>query len=227
MGFQISPAMHVLGSLLNIEKIDEEDITRHLILSAGINVQGVENLDIGTFIEALGSTAGNYLQREIKEFHIVFPLNIDPGLLPKVLQLQVGGIKFELATWKVINEQYDIDDLINKIGSDLNSKFLDPWNRRGIPLLVKLQGRNETDVFQRTERTYDLLVSTINYLLDKGITILLQNPEPIGLLRPAVGYGVFSPEGKLMTSFVDLEQLNFQTLCKEKYELDELLRNED
>jgi hypothetical protein len=224
LGFQVSPAMHVLGSLLKIDKIEEEEVIRHMTLRAAINLQGNADIGINQFMEALGAAAKSFLQKEIKEFHILFPLNTDSTLLSKVSHLQIRNITFELGTWKMVEERYDIEALTKKVGDFMKVDSFDPWNRDGIPLMVKIRGRNANEVFQRIVETYDLLISSINYLLDMGVRIQLQSPEPLGVVRPAVGYGVFLPDGKLEEPFVELEQVNFQTLCREKFDLDELFK---
>ena len=217
VGFEVSHSQHVLGSLLKVSNIEDEHQLRHLLLRAAINIKGLADPQIPSFIEALGFAAATYLEREVKEYKLLFPLNLSPGRLPNQTSFVVGGLEFTPEGWENIRKNYDLDGFVNEIYRFIGCNRDDNlWNWGGTPLTIKLFGRNSEEVFRKAEEAYDLLRAIINFQLDTRITVQLARREPIAKIRPAVGYGVFSTDGKLDTPFINHEHQFLQELCTDE-----------
>lgn len=68
IGFQVSPPQHVLGSLIKIQGIQGDDVTRHLMLTAAIQLQSLSDPGVLDLFEAVGRAGQNYLNRPKKAY---------------------------------------------------------------------------------------------------------------------------------------------------------------
>src|SRR5574341_672930 len=71
IGFQVSPPLHVLGSLIKLQGIQGDDVTRHLILTAAIQLQSLSDFGVSDLIEAVGRAGQNYLGRPKMAYHVL------------------------------------------------------------------------------------------------------------------------------------------------------------
>jgi hypothetical protein len=222
-GFHVSPPLLLISSLLNISEITDEDVIASLVFSAGIDVQGEKEVELPAFFEAVGRSTQRYLNRPNQEFHLVFPLNYKRE---KVLtdKFTINKFIFDVMEWKDMRSKYDINSL-----SDEVRKFIrihhDPiyWHEESCALLIRIYERSAEEAFRRAEKAYDILIASINYLLDKSIKYQFGRNAPLASVLPAVGYGVFLPSGNLDCPFIDTEHLNFQTLCVEDLDFTRLV----
>ena len=221
-GFHVSPSILMLSSIVSISGITDEELVSSMIFAAGVDIQNEKKVGPNTFFEALGLRVRQHLSIPAREFHLLFPLNYRRNLIPAE-QISINRLDFEIKSWNEIDENYDISALKSGVNDFIqfthNTVY---WHEQSTPLLLKIHGRSAEEVFRRGEKAFEVLISAINYLLDKSITIQLSRNSPMGKVILPVGYGVFETTGKLDSPYVDIDYLNLQTLCNEKLEFDKL-----
>jgi hypothetical protein len=88
------------------------------------------------------------------------------------------------------------------------------WDQESTPLVIKIFGRTVDESFRIVENAYDLYRSILNLLLDRTIRIQFSRQTLLASVVPAVGYGVFLPDGEFVCPYINLDVLNHQFLCK-------------
>jgi hypothetical protein len=197
VGFQLSQSLHVLGTTLRIEGVDDESTLRDLIFNAGVGIYIQPEVTLPKFIEAIGNEAKRYLDRPVQEFHILLPLNATFQPSPENSMFLVMGVALELCNWNDVRARYKVEDLVDQanefFGKDIPSKL---WNPLGTPLIVKVRDRTGEGAFEKVERAYDLFRAVLNYRHDMD-QFQLQRPEPLAIVPAPSAYGVFLPDGNL------------------------------
>ncbi len=210
VGFQVSQPLHVLGERISIVGIEDDDVTRQVILTAAIQLQSVGVPSVSDLAEAIGVAGQNYLSRPMQLYHVVLPLNVEARLLTEVDTFSIQGVDLIRETWTNLQNIYALEKIIANIQDYLKDNELDDlWNLSGAPLVAKVRARNPTEAFDRAFEAYDILRAIFNFAHDAN-PIQFQRPEPLASVIPPAGYGVFLPDGAFAESFVDAEHLPFQ-----------------
>jgi len=213
-GVHVSPSLLLISSILNISGITDEEVITSIVFRAGVDIQGNKVIDLPSFFEAVGKTAQGYLNKPHQEFHLVFPLNYKRGKLLSD-RFSINRLDFEVTSWSVISSKYDITSLCTEVKNFIRYPHdAVYWHSQSSPLFLKIYGRSTEEVFRRGEKAYEILITSINYILDRSIRFQFTRNSPLAEVLPAVGYGVFLPSGKLECSYSSLDFLNLQTLCE-------------
>ncbi len=222
--FQISQPLHVLGAMVRIADVNDEDTTRQLIFAAAVDLQHQPALSTAEFLERVGARAHEYLDRPFQEFHVLLPLNLAHENLNSIGSFSVSNILLTCSHWNDIQNAYAIEDLRNRIYHflDLNTTP-DLWNWSGMPLVANIHARTGQDAFQRASDAYDRLCAVINFILDTD-RFGLARPRPKASIFQAAAYGVFRPDGALAEPFVSEENLSLQSHLATPRDLERVFR---
>lgn len=214
-GFHVSPPLLAFCSLIKISGMNDDDLKASLAFRAGITLQDHENLTIEEFLDVFGGAIREYLDRPQQEYHLLFPINIKRNKIPNV-PIVINGVSFEIYEWQDIQKKYDLSSLIAEVRKYIEFVH-DPiyWDNNSTPLMAKVFGRNAEEVFRVCKGAYDLYRSFLNFYLDRSIRVQLSRLSPLASVVSPVGYGVFLTDGKLESPYINLEHLNYQALCKE------------
>lgn len=222
VGFHVSASLLVISSIIQVGSIKDEELIASLAFAAGVEIQVAENIELQTFIEALGRKAYDYMQRPSLEYHLLFPLNIPREKIP-FKKIAINREAFEVLTWEETRAKYDIPALVADINGFFHVKHdQEYWNDRGSVLLLKFYNRSAEEAFRRGEKAFDNLLSSINYILDTSISIHFTGNPPNAKVIPSVGYGVFRPTGELDLPYIDKEFLDNQRLCSDEIDPNKL-----
>lgn len=114
VGFHVSEPLLVLSSIIGITGIQDDNLTASLAFSAGIELQGNNEINLDDFFEALGAKAKAYLTRPQQEYHLLFPLNL---IREKITNnpITVNKITFEISGWEDIRKNYALELLIEEV----------------------------------------------------------------------------------------------------------------
>ncbi len=224
VGFHVSPSLHVLADLIGIESIEDNDVKRHVIFTAAIQLQSLAPPTLSDLIKAIGLAGQNYLKRPMQLYHVVLPLNVESGALSEVDKFSIWEVDLIPATWADIQRIYAHGKLVEDIQGYLKENMPDDlWNWSGTPLVTRIMDRVPSRAFQKSFGAYEFLRAIFNFIHDRN-PFQFQRREPLAQVTPSAGYGVFLSDGSFAEAFVDDEHLSFQRHVLSQINLKEVLR---
>jgi hypothetical protein len=210
VGLGVSQPLHVLGEIIRIEGVEDDDVNRHVVLAAAKQLRTTTAPTVRDLAEAVGAAAQNHLNRPMQLYHAVLPLNVEGRLLTEIDKFSIQGLDLNGGTWEIFQKTYAHDKLKEFVREYLKDNTPDDlWNWSGVPLVAGVMARDPPEAFGKAFEAYDLLRAIFNLVHDAS-PFQFQRPEPLASVISPVAYGVFLPDGAFAEAFVDVKHLSFQ-----------------
>lgn len=195
--------LKIMAQNINIHSIADAEIRRQLISKATFNRFGkYQTQNTFTFCRALTAETNQYLMRPLKQFKILFPLNVSPGQFDRFRSFSVLNRKILLRNWKHIQKHFEYGTFTTHVNHHLPS-FKTPLSSHFIPVLVKVEAQDYQQAFDEANRAFDLFRSLLNLQLTFGTSTIQFGgyPKPLGKILPPPVYGVFNEDGEFLQFF--------------------------
>ena len=198
--------IHILAAYVQLQDIELVSQKRMCIEIAAIKMKEQKQEDISAFKRHLAEGVHGHINKPIFDFNHLFVLNIDPVCFTGRTSFNVAGVEMLISSWKSVEENFNLDQLNERILIYNHSATQKHFSTPTVPLICRVQGRDVSETFTRANQAFDLLRSVFNMVESANVFRRhIGRPQPLATFLPPLNYGAFDSSGNLAEHWYNAE----------------------
>jgi hypothetical protein len=219
---ELNNYLRILSEHISIKEIESTYKKQSLLFSLFfIRLKPKETPTFETFKSELIKEISSYTNKPVKDYTVLFPLNISIDKLRTTQSFNVFGNILKINEWEKLENFLELQTLFDKAGFLFDKEK--PYRIRTdfLPVTIEIEGIDSTEAFYNSLKPFNFLRSYLNLGAKWGLIERRWGgfQEPLGKFLPPPICGVFNNNG-------DLEKLYHSSAVYEKYPKNKLSSDE-